>query len=134
MKTFADEHWSLSIPNEWAAERYPECVSLHQPEGIGELQISASRQQRDVTIADLRAFAAEHLDAGAITHSVKLGDFDGLTLSYGVEDEYWCEWYLKSGSILLFATYSCAADDEGKEDDVIEAILETLRVGQPEAG
>jgi hypothetical protein len=133
MKTFVDEFWSLGIPDEWITERYPECVGLHQPEGIGELQISASRQERTVTLSDLRAVAAEHIEAGAITHSVKLGDFDGLSFSYDVDDEYWSEWYLKAGPILLFATYSCAAEDEGKEDEVVEAVLETLRIRQTKA-
>jgi hypothetical protein len=134
MKTFVDEHWSLSIPDEWLAERYPECVSLYQPDGMGELQISASLQQHPVILSELRELAAEHIAAGAFPHSVRLGDFDGFTLSYGVDDEYWCEWYLKSGRILLFATYGCAADDEGKEDDVVEAILETLGTRQTKGG
>jgi len=130
MKTFVDELWSLAIPDAWLGERYPECVSFSQPDGIGELQISASLQPRPVTIPDLRDLAAEHIEAGAATESVRLGDFEGLSLSYGVDDEYWSEWYLKSSRILLFATYSCAAADEGKEDDVVDAILETLSVRQ----
>jgi hypothetical protein len=126
MKTFVDEYWNLGIPDDWIAERYPECVSLYQPDGIGELQISASRQGRPVSISELRELASEHIRAGAKTDAVSLGDFEGFTLAYGADDEYWCEWYLKSGSLLLFVTYSCGTEDEGKEEDVVEAILETL--------
>ena len=132
MKTFRDRYWSLDIPDDWIAEHYPECVSLSHPDGIGELQISASRQGRPVSISELRQFASEHINAGAETQAIRLGDFEGFTFGYGVEDEYWCEWYLKSGSLLLFVTYSCETQDEGKEDDVVEAILETLRANPKE--
>jgi hypothetical protein len=127
MNTFGDHLWQVTLPDDWVAEQETESALLYHPDGPGTLQISALAQSDTVTAADLRAIAAEHLDAGAQTDAVELGSFSGFSLSYAVADEFWREWYLRGGSTLLFATYNCDLDDEGKEDDIVELILGTLR-------
>ena len=59
---------------------------------------------------------------------VEFGEFSGISLEYETDDELIREWYLKSGSIMLFITYSCMLDDEAQEEDVVESILESLRL------
>ncbi len=130
MKTFGDQMWQVNLPDDWVAEQEPESALLYHPDGPGTLQISAIPQNDTVTAADLRAIATEHLDSGAQTEDVNLGTFTGFSLSYSVNDEFWHEWYLRHGSTLLFATYNCDLDDEGKEDDIVELILGTLRSGE----
>ena len=129
MNTFGDHLWQVNLPDDWVAEQETESALLYHPDGPGTLQISAIPQKDTVTAADLRAIATEHLDAGAQTDDVEFGTFSGFSLSYGVEGEFWREWYLRCGTTLLFATYNCDIDDEGKEDDIVELILGTLRAG-----
>ncbi len=126
MNTFGDHLWQVNLPDGWVAEQEAESALLYHPDGPGTLQISAVPHGDTVTAADLRAIAAEHLDAGAQTEDVGLGSFSGFTLSYGLDDEFWREWYLHHGKTLLFATYNCDLDDEGKEDEIVELILNTL--------
>ncbi len=129
MRTFGDHLWQVNLPDGWIGEQETDSALLYHPDGPGTLQISAVAQSDAVTAADLRAIAAEHLDAGAPSDAVECGDFSGFSLSYGVDEEFWREWYLRCGSTLLFATYNCDLDAEGKEDDIVELILATLRAG-----
>ncbi len=130
MNTFGDHLWQVNLPDDWVAEQEPESALLYHPDGPGTLQISAIPQNDTVTAADLRAIAAEHLDAGAQTDTVELGTFSGLSLSYGIDDEFWREWYLHCGRTLLFATYNCDLEHEGKEDEIVELILNTLHTAK----
>jgi hypothetical protein len=126
MKKHHDQLWEITLPDDWEVESDEDSVSLYHPEGPGTLQISATRQEDMITEDDLREMAADHLEAGAEPEEVELGDFDGFVLRYDTEGEYWCEWYLKAEHRLLFVTYACALEDEGEEEDVVEAVLDTL--------
>lgn len=130
MSMFSDHLWQVNLPDDWVGEMEGESALLYHPDGPGTLQISAVAHNDAITAADLRIIAAEHLDAGAQADAVELGTFSGISLSYGVDEEYWREWYLRCGSTLLFATYNCDIDDEGKEDEIVELILGTLRGGK----
>jgi len=130
MNTFGNHLWQVNLPDGWVAEQETESALLYHPDGPGTLQISAIPQNDTVTTADLRAIAVEHLEEGAQTDDVELGEFSGFSLSYGINDEFWREWYLRCGSTLLFVTYNCDLDAEGKEDDIVDLILGTLRGGE----
>jgi hypothetical protein len=127
MKQFGGDYWTIGLPDEWIGERDSEGVTLYDPNGSGSLQLSSLKEDTPITAADLKELAAEHIDAGAKPENVELGDFNGFTLSYGFKGEYWREWYLKCGTVMLFVTYTCDLDDEGKEDDLVDLVLETLR-------
>jgi hypothetical protein len=128
MKKHHDPLWEITLPDGWEVEADEDTTSLYHPEGPGTLQVSATRQEDMITGDDLREMAADHLEAGAEPEEVALGDFDGFVLCYDTEGEYWCEWYLKAEDRMLFITYACALEYEGEEEDVIEAVLDTLAV------
>ena len=127
MKNVITPYWSLDIPDDWSEENDEDVVSLYAKAEVGALQISASLQDQPIEMSDLQHLAAEHIDAGAKTEDITLGEFEGFTLSYTSANEYWREWYLMSDELMLFVTYVCDLGDEDKEEDIIEAILETLR-------
>ena len=127
MKNYSTELWSISLPDDWMGEQDQDCEVLYHPEGPGTLQISLVQHTEPVTDDDLEAMAAEHIEAGAETEDVVFGPFVGFGFSYAVEDEYLCEWYLRSDFLMLFVTYSCPLEQEGEEDDIIDFMLETLR-------
>ena len=128
MKKFSGEYWIVNLPDAWLGESEAGFDVIYDPEGVGELQISGSCHDQLIEYDDLYELAAEHIEAGAEEEQVEFGEFSGITLEYEVDDELIREWYLKSGSIMLFITYSCLLEDEGKEDDVVESVLESLRL------
>jgi hypothetical protein len=120
--------WSLLLPDGWQGWHDPECATIVANPEIGALQVSAAFKDSEVSEADLREFAAEHLDAGATPSLVQCGDFVGFTIAFGTEDAFWREWYLRNGGQALFVTYNCSPGDRGVEDAAVDKILATLSV------
>jgi hypothetical protein len=114
-------------------EHDPECDTLLDPDGIGEVQISATMLDEQVTGDVLLGLAADHIDEGADIEEVEIGEFSGITLDYEADNAYWQEWYLMAESLILFVTYVCDLEHEGKIEDVVELILDSLRVNKAEA-
>ena len=131
MKTFKTADWQIDLPDHWQVEQQEDFLVIHDPGGTGELQISATRFDEPVSGEMLYDMAAGHLQANAEEDEVELGDFAGITLDYESGSEYWQEWYLMSGPVFLFATYGCDLVDEGSEDDIIAAMLDSLRLTEP---
>lgn len=127
MKEFITDFWKSNLPDDWSADHEAECDSLYHPDGPGILQVSALLQENAITQSDLKEFAKEHVDSGASLETITAGSFDGITISYDVDENYWREWYLKAGNLFLFVTYHCPLADEGNEDDIIDTILETFQ-------
>ncbi|MDH5181441.1 MAG: hypothetical protein OEZ39_16875 [Gammaproteobacteria bacterium] len=116
----------MALPSDWVAEADPDCETLFHPEGNGVLQFSTLVQAEDISQDDLRAFAIEHIEAGAKPETQQVGGFSGLYLSYDDAEYYWREWYLRAGKLFLFVTYHCQLEDEGNEDDIVDQILDSL--------
>lgn len=127
MSKYTSRYWSVVLPEDWQGESDDESDVLYAEEGYGELCISADRQDKKPDDDFLKYLAEEHISAGAQTYPVKLGDFNGFTLSYDTDEEYWIEWYLCSGNVVLFATYQCQTIEEGIEDEMVRRIMGSLR-------
>lgn len=119
--------WSLSLPSDWTGEADEICHAFCTVDGVGVLQISSARKH-DGTIdeADLREFACDDLPESHSTTTVICGGFRRIGAQYVEGDTYWRKLWVCSGNLLLFVTYNCAAEDRGHEDDVVNAILNTL--------
>jgi len=128
MKTYETETWSINLPDDWEEEHDDEGVTLFNPEGSGALEISAVERDEPVDDGFLEYMAVEHLEAGAEPDEVEYGDFEGLEFSYDDDGNYWREWYLRADNLMLYVTYHCPVADEGREDDEVDAILETLQL------
>ncbi len=128
MQTCTDDYWQIQIPDDWTVEKDPDCVSIYHDESFGILQISAEQFDDDVTFETLQDFAEEHIEAGAELEELDLGQFSGFTLDYSIDNEYWREWYLKYDKLFIFVTYNCQLEDESNEDDIIDTILESLKI------
>ena len=126
MKKYTSEYWQLDLPDNWVTETEEEVTVLYDPDGPGTLEISAYENEDIISIDDLGEIAAENIEDEVEAEEISVGDFEGFSFCYSDEDEFLCEWYLSSGKIMLFITYICELDYEGEEDDVVDAILETL--------
>jgi len=128
MRQYKTQYWSLNIPTLWDAEFKDETDVIYDQAGIGELVISTLYQDEGISDEQLEAMASEHVDSDAIIDDVVLGDLSGITVSFEQGDEYWSEWYLRSEKLLLFITYNCDLKNADVDEDVVESILESLRV------
>jgi hypothetical protein len=63
---------------------------------------------------------------------VSYGPFSGIATQYMKEGFFWREWWLASGGLMIYATYSVAQGGEDLEKDKIESILSSLSlIGHP---
>ena len=127
-REYTTEWWSVQLPADWSSEEHSECVALFADSGIGALQISAARNNNGpATDDDLRDFAKEHLDAGALIKPVKCGTFTGFYFHYSIDDTYHRQWWLRCDDTVVLTTYTCDLNQKGQEDTVVDDILSTLR-------
>ena len=127
MRTVRGYSWELDLPSDWTAESDDTCVTLERAGGVGALQISGAQKDGEVTDEDLRDFASERLDAGAVASAAVCGDYFGFSLRYREDSSYWRQWYLRSSQSMLFVTYNCAEESRGVEDAEVDRVVGTLR-------
>lgn len=121
--------WSVEPPDDWEAEPDEDCVTFTSERGVGALQISVYRRDsKSVTDEDLFEFAEDELFAAEKPQSISCGEFVGFEISYFLNENFWRKLWLRSGSLLLFVTYNCAADKSTVETEDVNQILESLCV------
>lgn len=132
MKIYQGNLFTVSIPDLWQGvfDEEEQYDVLYSPDGPGELQISAVVHDNVLSVEDLKNIAAEDIQGGARIDEIDIGDFKGFVFDYDVDDEYWSEWYLAHGKLMLFITYTCPQENEGKESDDVELILGTLEFSE----
>jgi hypothetical protein len=127
MNEFNSEWWSVRLPDDWQTEQDDTCASIFSESGVGALQVSAARNSNGpATDDDLRDFAKEHLDSGAPIKPVTCGAFTGFYLHFSMDDIYQRQWWLRSDDTVVLATYTSDLKDKGKEDTVVDGVLNTL--------
>jgi len=128
VKKYTSTYWQADLPDDWFGETDQDSDVLYQSEHDGTLVITALEESQAIDDEYLSDLVEEHIEAGAELYDIELGDFSGVTCCYGDDNAYWCEWYLYADRILLFVTYNCDLQQEGSQDDVVETILESLRL------
>lgn len=121
--------WEMDLTPPWETESSAECETIYRDDREGVLQISAYRGTRGIaaTDDDLRMFAEKILSSGAPTTDVILGEFTGFRITLERDDAHWRIWYLRSGSLVIFATFNCDLPEHGQSDSEVDAMLATLK-------
>lgn len=126
-RVFKSAWWSAELPQGWTGTEDSECATFRANPPIGALQISSARKDKtDVTEEEMKDFAVERIPQGIQLDKVSYGHFSGFTARYSQGGLYWREWLLKSGGLMMYATYNVAQGAEDLETDKIEDILRTL--------
>ena len=121
--------WSVELLDDWEAEPDEDCVTFTSESGVGALQISAyHRDSENVTNEDLLEFAADGLVEDKTPQDVSFGEFVGFENSYFSDENFWRKLWLRSGSLFLFVTYNCAAEECTVETEDVNQILGSLSV------
>jgi len=126
-----DPTWSLLVTEDWELRETEGGVELQAKEPVGLLEFAALlRDDRDFTDDDLKELCEEQLGPEAPLIAVDCGQFSGFGTAFESEDTSWKVFVLRSGRQMLFTTYHCALDDDGKEDDLVDEMLSTLSVAE----
>lgn len=131
LEKYRSQNWQIDLPLGWVAEQEDEVVILYHPDQAGTLSISSTLEEAEISDEYVEGLLAEHIDAGAELIDVEYNIFSGVSCCYDDEEEFWCEWYLWNERLLIFITYNCPLDEEGKQEDVVESMLETLTPRTP---
>ena len=132
MNVLETEWWTLAVPPEWWADSEEDSILVGDRDDVGCSEISTLHKDEGEfdrqTLADIAASEAEQsLDWRQVT----LGEFSGLTSNFIEEGAAIRQWYVASGSMLLFITYSCDEDNGGMDDAAVDELLDTLMLVEP---
>jgi len=131
MKVLEAGDWSLLLPPEWFAEQEDDSIMIMDRDGIGCLEISELRRDDAGGAAPVSASGLDDvkplLDEGSDWQRVTCGSLQGYRAALEEGGEALREWYLATGDLLLYITYSCDAADRGMDDAAVDEILDTLR-------
>jgi hypothetical protein len=135
MRTFDSVWWTLAYPDNWAAEEDKACITILSESGFGAIQISSARNaSRSATDEDLKDFARDQMEVGGETKPIRCGDFSGFYLQYAPDNKWWQrQWWLRCDNIVMFMSYTCSLQDKGKEDSMVDSIVNTLKMKIPES-
>jgi len=76
---------------------------------------------------DLRDFAEEHIVTGKSLAPVEYNSFSGFCVDYTRGRLFWREWWLRSGNLMIYATYNVDSGKEALESHDLDQILKSLR-------
>lgn len=128
MQVLETDWWSLLLPVEWSAEHEDGIVVIGDRDGVGCIEISEWQPEEGAQGESLQALAQANTLPGASWQPCRLGAFSGLNSAGTEEGMAIREWYVQSGRLLLYITYSCELDNAGMDDAVVDEILATLSV------
>jgi len=127
-KEFDGIWWCASLPNGWEAIREKQCATFTKDPGLGAVQVSAARRiTGPVTDEDLIEFAGGRVPSGIELSELAFGAFSGFSAEYSKEGTHWKEWWLRSGSLILYITYNVKQGKEGLERDDVESLVASLK-------
>lgn len=127
MNILETEWWTIAVPPEWWAEADEESILVGDRDDVGCIEISTLRKDAgEFQPAEVRSIALAEAEVDLDWQTVSLGDFEGVSGSYTLEDAAIREWYVANGPMLLFITYSCDLDNRGMDDAAVDELLDTL--------
>lgn len=129
MNVLTTEWWSLAVPPEWWAEAEEDSILVGDRDNVGCIQISTLHRDSGEFDPDEPASIAQRESEQALSwETVTLGEFTGVSSCYREAGSAVREWYVVSGPLLLFITYSCDMENEAMDDAAVNELLDTLMV------
>ena len=127
MNVLETEWWTLALPPEWWADSEEDSILVGDRDDVGCIEISTlHKEEGDFDQNSVTAIAQEESEQVLEWQPVTLGEFSGVSSRYVEEEAAVREWYVSSGTLLLFITYSCDEENGGIDDAAVDEILDTL--------
>jgi hypothetical protein len=127
--TFKSHWWSVNLPADWRIVEDNECITLSGRQFSSAVQISAARKETGfITDEDLREFASERLSKkiSLSKENINITTFTGLYAERIQNGVFWREWWLRSGSIMLYVTYNIEEQFREAEKFLVDEIVGSL--------
>lgn len=126
MKSYTDDKFGFAFlyPDDWVWEKEDNVISVYDAEnGLGALQFSIYYVGNDSEInlkSELEGFLQEY-------NSFEVKMIDGFAYSKLKDNErVWQYWFFQRGNSLVLASYNCEIEDKGKEDEIINKVLDSF--------
>lgn len=126
MRSIESDWWVIDLPAEWEAEQDEETIVLTDQDGVGVLEITTLRREDAGKAVDLASIAQDLVPAGVAPKPCRLAGQLALCFAYIEDDAAVRDWLTATDEWILLATYSCALEDRGLDDVLIDEVLETL--------
>jgi hypothetical protein len=127
MNILQTEQWTIGVPPEWWAEQEEDIVVIGDRDDVGCIEVTTLQKEAgEFERAELEQIARDNGESSWQWQPAALGEFQGCCTSYEEEGAAVREWYLATGEVLLFITYSCDEDNRGLDDAAVDEILQTL--------
>ena len=132
MNILETDWWTLALPPEWWAESEEDSILIGDQDGVGCIEISTLHKEHGhFDEAEVGGIARDESGSELEWRAANLGEFRGVTGRLEEEGVALREWYVASGSMLLFITYSCELENRGMDDAAVDELLDTLLVVEP---
>ena len=121
--------WLLKMMPGWEATKDEECITFAKIDsGFGAFQISCYVKVNGfVTDEELEDFAEGDSLDGADVEKVNFPIFTGIYARHVTGANYWRRWWLRSGSVMIYATYNCEAVHKDVEQEDVNQMIMTLK-------
>ena len=126
MKSYTDEKFGFAFfyPDDWILEKEDNVISVYDAEnGLGALQFSVFYVGNDGQI-DLKVELEDFLEDYMPVEVEIISDLAYSTFVDG--DRVWQYWLFQRGNSLVLASYNCEIEDKGKENEMINEILNSF--------
>jgi hypothetical protein len=130
--------WSIDLAPGWTAEIRQE-TSLNETTAFlaivpetGDALLRLTPDTRGIMGADEWVEAVGQINRAKVRRvtAAKCGDFAGYIVQFGTDAEWLRGWAICAGSVPLDATFRCKAENAGRDDPVVEAMLNSLRLNK----
>ena len=116
------------MPSSFDVDDDASCVTISSPHLPGVLQLSGARKDTgDVDTDDLLDFAQDDIAIAGQPATVALPAFKGLSLTLEADGVTVRKWWLASGRLLVFATYTSQRAIGLPDLKEVTDLLSTLR-------
>lgn len=120
--------WSMNVLTDWHCTSKVDGLEIHRPDGYGRLSLHSITRTTPALDFDLMYTACQHgydIDtAERVTH----GQFKGFQFRITEESSSVRHVYLRSGYLMLQATYECRFVERCLEDRDIDQMLDSLNL------
>ena len=131
MRVLETNWWSISLPDEWIAERDEEAIIIFDEDDVGTIQLTdLKREDGDASQEDLFELAEELIEQGIKHVPAAMGDFVGIRFEYEEDDVFVIEWFLRCEDLVLLVSYDCDLDNKAMDVGMVEDILDTLEFNE----
>lgn len=136
MREVESDWWHIALPEEWESEQEDDSILIYDEDELGCISLSTLQSESDggeASETDLLALIQQLGMKVTAGQRCQVGeDYSGWVFEVVEDGDYIREWYLLGGGHLLLASYSCAEDDREMDKSVVDQILDTLMIKQPE--